>query len=171
VTFFVDVPDAADAEDLRARLAAYTEYLERNKSLFPGSAYAFASAEWHYNPGDHRCPHDAWVEEVTIHEKGSGRRQEARELALSVRLLGAYHDGIILLKYLGVSAYSLTRTLSATGTGSSHSGHGDWLTDEVTIGTSGNLLHDVVFSRGGRWRIECADIEYEWSPVTRQMTH
>jgi hypothetical protein len=81
-------------------------------------------SDWYAGPEDHRCPHDAWVEAVTISETASGDRHEKRELEIRMRLLGAYHDGIIEFTYKQVENYSL-QALKASG------GHGDWLRDEV----------------------------------------
>src|SRR5215472_10521062 len=80
-------------------------------------------SDWYVSPEHHRCPHDAWVEAVTISEPASGERHQDRELQIQIRLLGAYHDGIIEFTYRHVQNYSFE--------GSGITGHGDWLRDEV----------------------------------------
>jgi len=111
-------------------------------------------SDWYAAPEDHRCPHDAWVEAVTISETASGDRHEKRELEIRMRLLGAYHDGIIEFTYKQVKNYSL-QALKAS------EGHGDWLRDEVEE-RDGSILHTVLLANG-RIQIEAREIEYKWT--------
>ncbi len=163
-----DIPETAkdDLTLLSSRFAAYQEYLKSVRTKLPPSAYEFAVAEWHYNPEYHECPHDAWVESLVISEPFSGERREKRKLEINLRLLGAYHDGYIDLKCKDVRSYSLETPLNKMPLGV---GHGDWLTDEVRLSESGFVLHEVEFSRGGRWLIECGDIIYRWSPSNTKL--
>ena len=55
------------------------------------NAYAFATAPWHYDPQDHRCLHDSWVDELAIYE-GDDTGSGARGADILVRLLGPHHD-------------------------------------------------------------------------------
>jgi hypothetical protein len=84
------------------------------------------SLDWYKYPPDPRCPHDAWVESVTISEPSSGERQENRGLEIHIRLLGAYQDGTIEFTYRGVQNYSMQAMRDVAG-------HGDWLEDEVDV--------------------------------------
>lgn len=146
-------------EEWQSAWSNYCNYLESVKSLLPGSAYEFASAPWHYDFHDHRAPHDGWVEEVLIREPALGERKEKRSLEVFVLLLGAYHDGHIELRYSEVDSYSLTSGVSIG------LGHGDWLYDEIRLSDQGRVLHEVEWSRGGSWLIECGDVSYEWIPL------
>jgi hypothetical protein len=136
-------------EEWQSGWSNYWAYLESVNDRFPRSAYEFASAPWHYDFSDHRSPHDGWVEELLIREPAAGERQEKRSLEIVVRLFAAYHDGHIELKYSGVQTYELTSTVSSV------SGHGDWLYDEIRLSNNGLVLHEVEWSRGGLWLIEC----------------
>jgi hypothetical protein len=122
--------------DVLAVFRRYSEYVEARKAKFPPSAYALATSEWFYNFQDHRCPRDAWLEAVTISEPASGERHEHRSCSISVRLLGAYHDGHIELRYPQVFSYSLS-ALSATN------GHCDWRYDEFRLSDDGHLIHEI----------------------------
>ena len=113
-------------------------------------------SDWYAFPGDHRCPHDAWVEAVTISEPRSGDRHEKRGVEIRIRLLGAYHDGIIEFTYKRVQSYSLL----APGV---PGGHGDWLRDEVED-RDGSILHTVLLANG-RFQIEARDVEYRWTAL------
>lgn len=121
----------------------------------------FAQAAWYADPTDHRCPHDAWLEAVEISEPAEGERKEKRKTAITVRLLGAYHDGYIILRYAGVSGFAI---------GSSSAGRslGDWLEDRFSL-TSGALLrHEITWCFGpdskSLWFIESESVSYEWIP-------
>ena len=150
-----------DLAEFAARHDRYREYLVANRDRFPPSAYAFATAHWRLDPADHRCPHDSWVESLTLLEPSSGEHCENRGLEIRLRLLGAYHDGYLNLAYSGVLSYTLDTpsdfTLPPFGVG-----HGDWLVDEVRLSDRGHPLHEIEFSRGSRWVIECGDITYHW---------
>lgn len=146
------------------RFDAYAEYLESVRGRLPASAYAFASAPWHYDFADRRCPHDSWVESLTISEPSSGDRRQHRSLEIAVRLLGAYHDGHISLTYKVVHSYLLKSPYEYAGP-PLDVGHGDWLADEIRLSDRGLVLHEVEFSRGGRWLVECEDVTYEWGEM------
>jgi hypothetical protein len=110
-------------------------------------------SDWYFSPEDHRCPHDAWVESVTISEPASGERCEKRELQIQILLLGAYHDGTIEFTYRQVQNYSLL--------GSRATGHGDWLRDEVED-REGSIVHDIELTTG-KFRIDAKAVEYKWT--------
>src|SRR5277367_4486168 len=130
--FFVNA-DSVEIPDLLERSKVYREYLESTKERLPLSAFEFAGAPWHYDHNDHRCPHDSWVESLTITEPSTGERLQNRSLRISVRLWGAFHDGHILLDYPDVQMYSLENPT----TGASH---GDWLVDEIRLSENGLVL-------------------------------
>jgi hypothetical protein len=123
---------------------------------------SFVRENWYLNPRDHRCPHDAWLEAVEVYEPAEGARREARRSSIKITLLGAYHDGHIILRYVGVSNYSLAGSRCERG-------HGDWLADKLEQGVDGRLIHEIIW-RGleigteSRWRIEAEDVTYEWIP-------
>ena len=146
-------------EEWQSGWAAYCAYLESVEGQLPHPAYDFATAPWHYDFSDHRAPHDGWLEALVVREPASGERKENRRLEIVVQLLAAYNDGHIELKYSDVQNYSL-----ASGDTDS-SGQGDWLYDEVRLSERGSVLHEVEWSRGGSWLIECGDIVYTWRPL------
>jgi hypothetical protein len=115
------------------------------------------SLDWYKYPPDHRCPHDAWVESVTVSEPSSGERHENRGLEIHIRLLGAYHDGIIEFAYTGVQNYSMQAVRDVAG-------HGDWLEDEVDVKRQDTLLHKITLTNGS-FEIEAKDVEYKWTPL------
>lgn len=151
-------PDQPDEEHIRD-LRDYLAYLDSIADRLPAGARAFAMAPWHYTPSDPRCPHDAWVETITIREPASGERGEARGLEIHMRLRGAYHDGHIELRHENVQRYSADVGQGLIG------GHGDWLVDEIAITADGAIAHIIEFV-DGMMRIECEDIHYSWLPDT-----
>jgi len=82
----------------------YMAYFATIRDRLPGIAREFVEAPWHYDTNDHRCPHDAWVEQVLISEPANGDRRQRRRIDIQVRLLGAYHDGHLTLRCLNVVA-------------------------------------------------------------------
>jgi hypothetical protein len=152
----------SNPEEIESAFARYHAYLESIRRKLPASAYDFASATWHYDHNDHRCPHDAWVESVLIRESSSGNRYGKRQLEIVARLLGAFHDGYLELSYPGVRSYALSTEIKRTAT----VGHGDWLVDEVCLLDNNLVLHEILFSNGGRWLIESSDIQFRWVPYS-----
>ena len=123
---------------------------------------AFAVAGWYCDPRDHRCPHDGWLESLEIREPATGERNEIRTTGVTLRLLGAYHDGHVVLRYCGVQSYSLTVESSAAGLG-------DWLNDEFSLTTEGLIVHRIRWSGHGPrreavWVFKAREITYEWLP-------
>ncbi len=155
--FFAKAGRAADVSELLEQSRAYREYLQSVKERLPLSAFEFATAAWHYDYSDHRCPHDSWIESLTIDEPATGGRLQNRSLRISARLLGAFHDGHLLLGYADVQMYSLESPKTP-------SGHGDWLIDEIRLSDNGFVLHEVLLRNNSRWLIEAKDISCEWRP-------
>jgi hypothetical protein len=149
-------------ERLRRQHDAYRAYLASIREMLPQSAFEFATAPWR-DSDDHRNLHDAWVESLTIREPSSGDRHEKRALELHLLLLGAYHDGHTVLIYRDVQSYALDTPVTFKRP-PFNVGHGDWLVDEVTLSENNFVQHEIEFSRGSRWRIECRDIEWAWHP-------
>ena len=119
-------------------------------------------SEWYFDPHDHRRPHDAWLDSITIAEHATGDETERRVTAIRVRLLGAYHDGFIELFYPQVIRYSLSSPSSLRGLG-------DWLYDEFRVDQGGDFINEVEWAgfprdEGSRWIIESSDIEFHWIP-------
>jgi hypothetical protein len=148
-------------EELRIDWARYQRYLEKIEHDLPPNVRAFAKASWHYDLAHHWCLHDSWVEELVIKEEPRDDTKSIRDLAIHLRLQGAYHDGDISLAYSGVREYELS--LAADQVPVPHRGHGDWLIDEIRLSARKLVVHEILFRFGGRWMIECADIQHATS--------
>lgn len=144
-------------EDVVGSYRRYQEYLREHQQTFPPGGFALGTAEWYQDASDHRCPHDGWLEHVTISEPSSGERHQVRVTSARIRLLGAYHDGFIELFYPQVFRYSLGLD-DATG------GHRDWRYDEFRLSNTGWLVHEIEWSDGATWIIEASDVEFLWIP-------
>jgi len=159
MTFLLDaLSKRSGPEEVAIAFQAYTAYLESIRHALPKSAYDFAAAQWHYNYTDHRCPHDSWLESLTISEPALGSREEIRHVDIVLRLLGAFHDGALELSYSSVSSYSLSGAPGIIG----NAGHGNWLADEIRLSEKNMVHHEVLFSNGSRWLIESKDIQTRW---------
>jgi hypothetical protein len=148
--------------DVVAAFANYREYLHSKRTLFPPSARALAVSDWYFDFGDRRCPHDSWLESATICEPSSGSRRELRSSTLTIRLLGAYHDGYIELVYPDVVTYDLNTT-------NVRQGHGNWRYDEFRLSDNGRVIHEIEWASFGptaRWLIEASDVIHRWLPTS-----
>jgi hypothetical protein len=146
--------------DVGAAFSDYRRYLEGNKANFPRSAYELATADWYFNFNDHRCPHDAWLESATFHEAPVLGVEGLRSVALTLRLLGAYHDGHIEITYPNVQTYQLNMLHLGQG-------HGDWRYDEFRAAEGGRVIHEIEWATSGetgRWCVESSDVLYKWTP-------
>jgi len=163
---FILSRDGRDEEFPACKLAfeRYETYLARNRAVFPHGAYELATSDWYYNPRDHRCPHDAWLESLQVLEKPDTEPRQ-RSCSITLRLLGAYHDGHIEIAYPKVYAYSFKK-LSPNAPS-----HGDWRYDEFRISDRGHLVHEIEWAyetqcRAFVWTIEADDINFRWTPKT-----
>ena len=147
-----------------AAFEAYMSYLRENKARIPRSAYEFATAQWHWDSQDFRCPHASWVEELAIREPEAEETRHDRKLEIHLRLLGTYHNGYLEIHYVDVHSYALNSSAARSHPRHAGQGHGDWMVDEVRLSHEGLVTHEIEFAGGARWLIECADIKYEWKP-------
>ena len=149
--------------DVAEAFRRYAEYVESMRDAFPPGALELARSDWYFDFNDRRCPHDGWLESVSIRELGTGDRSSIRVSELRVRLLGAYHDGHVELLYTGVRGYELSGS-DVSG------GHGDWGYDEFRLGADNRLVHEIEWSGGSRWLIECEDVVHKWLPMKLELT-
>ena len=167
--FILDTISSDDPETSTRQFERYYEYLASIRDRLPKGAYGYAVAPWHYDfgLGDPRCPHDAWVDLITLKEVAKGDSQGVRQLAMSVRLLNAQHTGYIVFTYNGVASYQLEmKDVTTTALPlSQNRGHHVWLIDEIRLSESGLVVHEVVFALGSHWIIECRDLSYDWIPT------
>ena len=140
----------------------YMRYLDSIWSQLPSGVKAFIREEWFYDGSDHRCPHDAWLEEFTIQEVGLGERFQYRNLDIRTTLLGAFHDKRLQFAYSNVTSYLVKCSISA----GAQTRQGDFLWDEVRY-EAGKVIHEAIFSEGAQWVIECADIQFNWTDITQ----
>lgn len=161
--FLLDPGD--DHRKVRAAMLRYREYLASVRRDLPREVFEFASSPWRYDFTDHRCLHDSWIENVSIDELSPPGAPEDRSVEVTVRLLGAYHDGYTILHYRGVKSYHLTmnainRQLGSGLANRSGGAHGDWLVDEIRLGKGGEVIHEILLSTGITWVITCTTIHY-----------
>ena len=146
--------------DVVAAFKRYKQYLSLCGSRFPPSALALATSDWYFDPREHHCPHDAWLESFSLKEIGSGEQKEQRILAASIVLLCAHQNGYIELSYPQVFAYHCEAPVSSRG-------HGDWRYDEFRLSECGHVIHEIEWagfarSQPSKWVIEASDVLYSW---------
>lgn len=157
---FILASDGRDA-DVVGAFKRYGEYLGSLSETFPRHAYALATSDWYFNFDDHRCPHDAWLESLSLTESASNSQASDRGLSIRVRLLGAYQDGYVELLYPHVFAYRFDVI-------DGRHGHRDWRYDELRQSKDGHLIHEIEWCGAtgtGSWLIEASDVEFQWLPL------
>lgn len=138
----------------------YAEYLAATRHRFPPGALNLIDSDWYFGFDDHRAPHDSRLQEILISESRPDDVDAPPGVMILVRLLGAYHDGVIELSYSGVASYSLHTPDLARG-------HCDWCYDEFRISESDHLIHEIEWCGAtdtGRWLIEAKDVHHVWHP-------
>jgi hypothetical protein len=159
---FILSENRQDCREMTAAFIKYRDYISALRGRISKSAFDLASSEWYYDPSDHRCPHDSWLESLELLEHYGAESKEPRHLKLIVRLLGAYHDGHICLFYDDVKSYSFGFS-GAASRNALNRGNGDWLYDEFRLSQNGFLLHEIEWENS-RWLIEATDVSLEWRP-------
>ena len=138
----------------------YRTYLQSVRHSLPAAVFALASSDWYFSFHEHRCPHDGWLESITISEPSSGERHEIRFTSVHVRLLGAYHDGFIEFFYPRVFRYSLDARDATNGLR-------EWRYDEFRLSERGHVIHEIEWCGmhdTARWIIESSDVQFQWHP-------
>jgi len=143
-------------EDVTRAFDRYRQYLQLKRNVFPRSAFAVATSDWYFDHRRSECPHDGWLESVSISEPSTGKRHEVRAVEINIELLGAWHDGNIRYRYMNVQRYVFEGF-------SIIKGHGDWLFDEFRVNATGSLIHEIEWERG-RWLVEAEDVDFSWHP-------
>ena len=147
--------------DVAKAFERYRKYLDSSKHIFPPSAFELATSQWYFDPAEHKCPHDGWLETCAIAEASSGGKNEFRIVTITNTLLVAYHDGYIRFYYPKVFAYRLDSI-------STESGHQDWRFDEFRVSDSGRLVHEIEWcgdKHTAKWSIEADDVQLIWMPL------
>jgi hypothetical protein len=150
-----------DEEIGRNAFARYAAYLAAVSGEMPTGAYALASASWYFDFRHHGSPHDGWLEQATVAETPAAGGRRATSITL--RLLGAFHDGHVELRYRDVSRYRMELQPGCEERGR---GHRDWRYDELRLAPGGRVEHEIEWwglGPTGTWLIEAADVEYRWT--------
>lgn len=153
---------ADDPRKVLAGIDRYCAYLESVRHGLPAEVFELASPSWRFDFTDHRCLHDSWVEKVSIDERSSQRSTERRSVEITIRLLGAFHDGYTTLRYEGVTAYQifLNRMPNDGRPAAPVAGHGDWMVDELRLDDAGAVVHEILLSNADTWQITCEMVRY-----------
>jgi len=159
--------ESNDPGIVQKQFEAYRVYIESIRERLPSETLFFVTAPWYYDTRHPQCPHDSWVEFLNISEMAERGDIQARHVDIHVRLLGAYHDGYIDLFYKRVRCYDLNAPANLQVMTKYRSGHGDWLIDEVRLSRDGLVIHEIAFSKGYTWTIECESIDYQWTSTNK----
>ena len=103
-------PESDEFKKGQEEFESYKSYLKSLEDKIPPSAYEFATAEWHFNTRDSRCLHDSWLWEIKFGEVENYEKFELRPNEIYIKLLGAYHNGFIEIRYKNIQ-FTFTNTL------------------------------------------------------------
>lgn len=148
-----------DTSTGRINLERYLGYLQKNSHCFPSGAKRYVRLPYLFDLSDERCPHDSWMENVIIKEEAHGERSHLRNTVIEANFKGSYHNGCFKITYNNVFNYEISMLDSSSRRDCS--GKGDWMVDEV-IFDNGKIIHEIMFSKFGAWRVVCEDIDYLW---------
>ncbi|MBK8812784.1 MAG: hypothetical protein IPN69_20745 [Acidobacteria bacterium] len=138
----------------------YRRSLNEVADRLPEGVRKFAISDWYYDASDHRCPHDSSVGSVSVTEENG-------QIAIRLRLFGAFHDGELVFDYKMVSSYQISLRSNQFETKT----HSDWAVDEIGLSDDGSVVHEIRFVYGDQWRIECSDIQFAWHPFDESLTN
>ncbi len=138
--------------DIRGAPRAFERYrasVRERRNSFPPSAFALAISDWYHNFHDHRCPHDARLEEIRVFKPGAGSENKPPLSELEILLQGAYDDGRIRFRYSNVFRYSLVHEKALPTL--------DWRYDEFRISDDGHLVHEIEWWDNAQRRVDIQD--------------
>lgn len=150
-------------EDVDEAFLRYRRYLRDQENSFPKRAYELATSGWYFDPSTNGCPHDAWLDRLLITSTAAADASQKLETTVTIGLLGAYHNGNIVLTYRNVENYALNNTVVS-------SVRADWLFDEFRSDKERSVTHEIEWSTG-TWQITAEDIEYSWQPFVPGVSH
>jgi len=127
---YVDVDERPG--EVGVSMDRYFEYLRSVQQQFPPELYAYASKVEHYSLDSKNSLHDAWLVKAEL---------SYREKELTLEFLGPWHDRNIILRYVGVKAYSFDLSVQF------RDGDGDVLVHEFRI-DDGLITHEIAFHQG-----------------------
>ena len=134
----------------------YFEYIESIFDKIPKHLYNFAKDFGRYSLNHPSSLHDTWLSSLTVSENYEKDDSSIAQVEIHLSLLGQLHDRYIELVYKRVSHYSFEKTLFQKPP--TQTAHGDLIVHEIRLTDFGKICHEVLFSKGAVFLIECEDI-------------
>jgi len=154
--------DHAGTREYEKRFEGYVAYLRSQSSHEARGAWAFASADWHYDSSDPRSPKYATLRDLRIVEEDTG---DATVLHVYARLLSYSGRRLFTMKYSDVRRYDLNNENSnRVSIGQGRTTHGQLLLDEFEFLLDGTVVHHIRWNNEALWAVCCSDLTVLWSP-------
>lgn len=131
---------------------AYDAHLKVIATKLPEVTRVFVLAPWYQDFNHHDCPHDSWLLNLALNARV--KSNEDRTLDLTLKLLGAYHDRVLIFHYRNVMLCDFE--IQKQGRHNT----GDWLRDEFDVTADGFVSHEILWQLGGPWKIICQQVEF-----------
>jgi hypothetical protein len=126
-----------DIQEMGDRFSDYQKYVEKNVGRFPSEIVELIKSRWYYDWQNHRCPHDAWLDSIkfSIDEKSR---------ALTIKLLGAFHDLHIVYEYFDVLDVRMSFGNNPVI---------EWDIDEYLLRDKNLYVHRIRWTDGSSWEV------------------
>jgi len=146
------------------RYGRYLDYLETIKGSLPAHVAEFASSKQFFTLDSPHSLHDAWLNSVEVRETRRSEQPREPTVTLTLKLLGQYHDRVIVLEYENVFQYRMEGTREIKdGPPNFQYGdtfHGDVITHEVRLGNEGHIIHEIAFATESALLVECLNFTH-----------
>lgn len=132
----------------------YFAYLKTIRDLLGENLYQFAADEGRHDLFSKTTLHDAWIDTLTLQTPYGAIPERTNQETIRLTLLGPYHDRQIVLRYYGVTKFTMDFGFSG------NSSKRDLLCHELRH-EAGRVIHEFLFDRELTMEIHCKDMRYE----------
>lgn len=119
---------------------SYMEFLEQHRDQLAEGVTDTVKTDMYQNFNNHDCPHDSWLQELII-----SHVHDPYQKIIKIKLLGAYHDRQIILRYHNVILVNIVDDSNDVL---------EWYKDKFTLTDSNIPQHQIRWRNGSEWKIQ-----------------
>lgn len=160
--FSEDVLDSPGSGEFQKAYRNYVKYLKENKELLPDQVYQLATASWYFNARDKRCFKDGWIIGIELSNEFDFDLKRKKKTIFTLKLLGAYHDRVVTMRYVGVTILKVQDLEEAYLL---EGGYDSWRIDEFSVSKNGFCKHLIYFISGKVWEITFENLNVETTKI------
>jgi hypothetical protein len=163
LSFFTeDVLNNPGSGEYQRAYKSYIKSIQEDRELLPDKVYELATASWYFNARDKKCLKDGWVIGIELTNEFDFEIKRKKKTIFTLKLLGAYHDRVITLSYMGVTALNV-QDLEETYV--LKDGYDSWRIDEFSVVEEGFCKHLIYFISGKVWEITFEDLKVQTTEI------